>query len=90
MRLKADKRFLVQMQVLHEMLLLMLRHNTSFQSDSDSVDAADAWLARYLAAPSDETLRAIVHWPPAFPHPGTAWLAHRVLLVWMLHATQPP
>ncbi len=61
MRLEADERFLVQMQVLRESLLLMLGQDNSFQSAGHSVDAANARLARYLAAPSDETLRAAVH-----------------------------
>jgi hypothetical protein len=55
----------MQMQVLRETLLLMLRHDNGFQSHGDSVDVADAQLAPYLTAPSDETLRAAVHWPPA-------------------------
>ncbi len=89
MRLKADERFLVQMQVLRESLLLMLGQDNGFQSAGDSVDAANARLQRYLAAPSDETLRAAVHWPPAIPRQGTAWPAHRVLLVWVPHVMQP-
>ncbi len=89
MRLEADERFLVQMQVLRESLLLMLRHDNGFLSHGDSVDAANARLQRYLAAPSNETLRAAVHWPPAIPHHGTTWPAHCVLLVWVPHATQP-
>ncbi len=88
MRLEADERFLVQMQVLRKTLLLMLCHDNGFQSDGDSLDAADARTARYLAVPSDETLRATIHWPPAIPRHGTAWPAHRVLLVWVPHATQ--
>jgi hypothetical protein len=69
------------MQVLRETLLLMLRYDNGFQSDGDSLDSADARTARYLAAPSDETLRAAVHWPPVIPRHGTVWPAHRVLLV---------
>jgi hypothetical protein len=87
-RLEADERFLVQMQVLRETLLLMLRYDNGFQSDGDSLDAADAWTARYLAAPSDETLRAAVHWLPAILGHRTAWPAHCVLLVLVPHATQ--
>jgi hypothetical protein len=87
-RLKADEQFLVQMQELRKTLLLMLRHDNGFQSDGDSVDAADARLARYLAAPSDEMLRAAMHWPPAILRHGMAWPAHRMLLVWVPHAMQ--
>jgi hypothetical protein len=75
------------MQVLRESLLLMLSQDNNFQSAGDSFDAADARLQRYLAAPSDETLRAAVHWPPAIPRQGTEWPAHCVLLVWVPHAT---
>ncbi len=89
MCLEADERFLVQMQVLHETLLLMLRHDNGFQSDGDSLDAANARTARYLVAPSDETLRTGVHWPLAIPRHGTVWSVHRVLLVWVPYATQP-
>jgi hypothetical protein len=89
MRLEADERFLMQMQMLRESLLLMLGQVNGLQSAGNSVDAADARLQRYLAALSDETLRAAVHWPPAIQRQGTAWPAHRVLLVWVPHATQP-
>ncbi len=67
----------------------MLGHDNGFQSAGNSVDATNARLARYLAAPSDEALRVIVHWPPAILHNKTAWPAHRVLLVWVPHPTQP-
>ncbi len=77
------------MQVLRETLLLMLRHDNGFQSDSNSLDASDARMARYLAEPLDKTLRAAVHWPLAIPRHRTAWLVHRVLLLRLPHMTQP-